>query len=42
MKLLLLVCTFIIAVSCANPRAIVQDCKNAGDGIYNCELIKKL
>jgi hypothetical protein len=42
MKVLLLICTLIIAISCAAPRVIVQDCKGAGDGIYNCELIKKL
>jgi hypothetical protein len=42
MKLLLIIATLLLAFSCAPTRVLVKDCKNATDGMSNCELIMKL
>jgi hypothetical protein len=42
MKLLIAIIIFMTLTSCAATRAIVKDCKDAGNNLYNCELVMKV
>jgi predicted small secreted protein len=42
MKLVIAFVLLVAAASCSTPRVLVQDCKDAGPYLQNCELVKKL